>query len=141
QQCLLSEIVGGLIRGIKYWSKEDQDPAKALVLRILARVLSTAELETVLRILARVLATAELETVLRILARLLATAQLKTVLRILARVLATAELETVGAWAASLRFAVFDRHPARVAWLTTYLFDNALPITPETAANSVIMSR
>jgi len=93
QQCLLSEIVGGLIRGIKYWSKEDQDPAKALVLRILARVL------------------------------------------------ATAELETVGAWAASLRFAVFDRHPARVAWLTTYLFDNALPITPETAANSVIMSR
>ena len=79
QQCLASELVGGLVRGMKYWEPENKERGQKIVLLVLSRVLNAPE------------------------------------------------MESVGVWSAALRFAIFDRHPASVKWLLTFVFDLASP--------------
>ena len=50
---------------------------------------------------------------------------------VIQRVMATPETESIGIWTAALKFSVHERHPQRVAWLTTLLLEGALPAEVE----------
>ncbi len=54
------------------------------------------------------------------------------------QVLSTPETESVNVWSSSLRFAIFDRHPTRIKWLLTYVFDIAAPNAASTSSNNIV---
>uniref|UniRef100_A0A7S0F2D7 Proteasome activator complex subunit 4 C-terminal domain-containing protein n=1 Tax=Hanusia phi TaxID=3032 RepID=A0A7S0F2D7_9CRYP len=94
QQCLAAEIVGGLIRGCKYWSATAKEIAQDKICKMLEVVLNLPE------------------------------------------------MESASTWSSCLRFSVFDRHPRRVGWLISFLFDSALPsCSNESSRNSVLFCR
>uniref|UniRef100_A0A7S4KNJ3 Proteasome activator complex subunit 4 C-terminal domain-containing protein n=1 Tax=Guillardia theta TaxID=55529 RepID=A0A7S4KNJ3_GUITH len=47
KQCLASELLGGLVRGMKYWPEQDQEEAKGMAFQLISYVLATPELESV----------------------------------------------------------------------------------------------
>ena len=59
------------------------------------------------------------------------------VLDALGHMMKQAETESVSIWASCLRFCVYHRHPSKIGWLLTALFDNGLPPHGETNASSV----
>lgn len=94
QQCLAAEIVGGLVRGMKYWGEVDEKRGIAVVKGVLEHVMKLPE------------------------------------------------TESVGLWASCMRFCSYDRHPIRIRWLISHLFDHALPAQADnTASCSVTCKR